>query len=248
MPIITSLANIITSVLGSAISAIQPIIQSLTAVFQGLIDFITGIFSGNWSQAWDGIVGIFSGIWDGIVAIFKAPINWIIDGINVFLGGLNKLKIPDWVPVVGGKGLSIPLIPRLAAGGFTDGVSIAGEAGMEAVISFDPAYRSRNIGIWEKAGQMLGALDNEGQNQGAGLTSKAGELLTLDNFSLGSLADGTSVVIYYDFSNFTWSPQIQGGNSEDEDDLMARLRAHEAEFFDWLEEFIQMREVAQYGA
>ncbi|MBO5862982.1 MAG: hypothetical protein J6Q59_01795, partial [Paludibacteraceae bacterium] len=103
----------------------------------------------------------------------------------------------------------------------------------------------RNVGIWAAAGEMLGVLGNS--ESGGGLTSKAGELLTLDDFSLGSLADGTNVVIYYDFSGFTWSPQIQAGDGEDADDIMARLRAHEAEFFDWLEEFIKMREVAQYA-
>ena len=34
---------------------------------------------------------------------------------------------------------------------------------------------------------------------------------------------------------------------DDTDDFMAKLKAHEAEFFDWLEEFIKMREVAQYA-
>ena len=75
-----------------------------------------------------------------------------------------------------------------------------------------------------------------------------GKLLALDDFSLGSLANNTSTVIYYDFSGFTWSPQIQTeGSGEDADDFMARLKAHEAEFFDWLEEFIQAREVALYA-
>lgn len=45
-----------------------------------------------------------------------------------------------------------------------------------------------------------------------------------------------------------WSPQIQTeGTGDDTDDFMAKLKAHEAEFFDWLEEFIKMREVAQYA-
>lgn len=249
MPIITALAEILVSVLGSAIQSIQPIIEALTGVFQGLINFITGVFSGNWSKAWDGIVQTFGSLWDGLVAIVKAPINGVISLINGAIGALNKVsvKIPDWVPGMGGKnfGINLPKIPMLATGGFTEGVSIAGEEAMEAVISFDPAYRDKNIGIWEKAGQLLGVLGNE--EQGAGLTSKAGELLTLDDFSLGSLADGTNVVIYYDFSNFTWSPKIEANGADDEDDLMARLKAHEAEFFDWLEEFIQMREVAQYA-
>ena len=251
MPILSAVANIITSVLGAAIQAIQPIIQSLTSVFQGLIDFITGVFSGNWSQAWNGIVQVFGGLWDGLVAIVKAPINAVIGLINKAIGALNSVSvtIPDWVPVVGGNtfGINIPTIPMLAAGGFTDGVSIAGEAGMEAVISFDKRYHDENVAIWERAGQMLGTLGTSA-GEGAGLTSTAGKLLTLDDFSLGSLANDASTVIYYDFSGFTWSPQIQTGNTgDDTDDFMAQLRAHEAEFFDWLEEFIQMREVAQYA-
>ena len=251
MPILQALANIFTSVLGAAIQAIQPIVQSLISIFQGLIDFITGVFAGNWSQAWNGVVQVFGGLWDGLVAIVKAPINAVIGLINGAINALNSISvtIPDWVPVVGGNtfGINIPNIPMLATGGFTDGVSIAGEEGMEAVISFDPAYRDQNIAIWQKAGQLLGALGSS-SGGGAGLTNTAGKLLALDDFSLGSLANNTSTVIYYDFSGFTWSPQIQTeGSGEDADDFMARLKAHEAEFFDWLEEFIQAREVALYA-
>ena len=251
MPILNAVANIITSVLGAAIQAIQPIIQSLISIFQGLIDFITGVFSGNWSQAWNSVVQVFGGLWDGLVAIVKAPINAVIGLINGAINGLNSISvtIPDWVPVVGGNtfGIDIPTIPMLATGGFTDGVSIAGEAGMEAVISFDKRYHNENVAIWEKAGQMLGTLGTSA-GESAGLTSTAGKLLTLDDFSLGSLANDASTVIYYDFSGFTWSPQIQTGNTgDDTNNFMAQLRAHEAEFFDWLEEFIQMREVAQYA-
>ena len=251
MPIISAVANVITGVLGSAVKAVQPIIQGLTNVFQGLIDFITGVFSGNWSQAWNGIVKVFGGIWETLVGIVKAPINAVIGLINKAIGALNSISvtIPDWVPIWGGKhyGINLPTVPMLATGGFTDGISIAGEAGMEAVISFDPAYRERNIGIWERAGELLGILGNS-QNEGAGLTSKAGELLSLDDFSLGSLAGSGGVMIYYDFSGFTWSPQFHMSDTgDDEDDFMLKLMAHEAEFFDWLEEFIQMREVAQYA-
>ena len=115
---------------------------------------------------------------------------------------------------------------------------------VEAVISFDPAYHAENVAIWEKAGRLLGTMGN--QKEETGLISKAGELLTLDNFSLGSLSNGTSIVVYYDFSGFTWSPQLQFGNGSP-DDIMAKLKAHEAEFFDWLEQYIQMREIAQYA-
>jgi len=106
--------------------------------------------------------------------------------------------------------------------------------------------------LWEKLNAMIHEVFDSASSTGGtpemGLISKAGELLTLDDFSLGSLAAGGDTVIYYDFSGFTWSPQIQTGDiGEKENDFMAQLRAHEAEFFDWLEEFIQMREVAQYA-
>lgn len=251
MPILQALANIFTAVLGAAIQAIQPIVQSLISIFQGLINFITGVFSGSWSSAWSGVVQVFGGLWGGLVGLVKAPINAVIGLVNSVINALNGISvtIPDWVPVVGGNtfGINIPNIPMLATGGFTDGVSIAGEEGMEAVISFDPAYRDQNIAIWQKAGQLLGTLGSSSEG-GAGLTNTAGKLLALDDFSLGSLANNTSTVIYYDFSGFTWSPQIQTeGSGEDADDFMARLKAHEAEFFDWLEEFIQAREVALYA-
>ena len=91
-------------------------IDSMKQVLDGIIQFITGVFEGNWSKAWEGIKSIFSGIVSGIANIFKQPINTIIDGINSFIRGVNKIKIPDWVPVVGGKGFNIKTIPRLKVG------------------------------------------------------------------------------------------------------------------------------------
>lgn len=77
----------------------------------------------------------------------------------------------------GGKGGRRGNVPKLASGGFTQGVSIAGEAGREAVISFKKRYRQDNISYWAKAGQLLGVLpDNEvsldgmGSNQAFGLS------------------------------------------------------------------------------
>lgn len=109
-------ASVLTNTFGRAFSALQPIISSLKNMLSGIITFITGVFSGNWRKAWEGVKQIFSSIISTIANIFKAPINFIIDGINVFIKGLNKLKIPDWVPGVGGKGLNIELIKKLRVG------------------------------------------------------------------------------------------------------------------------------------
>lgn len=68
------------------------------------------------SGAWENVKNIFSNIANGLGNIFKAPINFIIGAINGFIRGLNKIKIPDWVPGVGGKGFHINEIPKLKVG------------------------------------------------------------------------------------------------------------------------------------
>lgn len=113
--------------------------NTLKPVFTGITDFLTGVFTGNWEQAWNGIKNIFEGIWEGIKTAFKLPINWIIDGINAFIRGINKIKIPDWVPVVGGKGFHINEIPRLEQGGILEKgqVGLLEGNGAEAVVPLD---------------------------------------------------------------------------------------------------------------
>ena len=119
-------------------------------------------------EVWEGIKGFFSGIWEGIKEVFKdvgtwfskiftdakdavknifdalvevikAPINLLIDGLNVFIRGLNKIKIPDWVPKVGGKGLHFNEISKLAEGGVLKRgqVGILEGSGAEAVVPLE---------------------------------------------------------------------------------------------------------------
>lgn len=104
--------------LNALCSTIETIWNTIKGIFNGIITFVTGVFSGDWEKAWQGVKDIFSSIVSGFANIFKEPINFIIDGINVFLRGLNKIKIPDWVPKIGGAGFNIPTIPRLAEGGY----------------------------------------------------------------------------------------------------------------------------------
>lgn len=91
--------------------------NSLKPIFTGITDFLTGVFTGNWEQAFQGLVDIVDGIFSGLEDIIKYPINKVIDLVNSFIKGLNKLEIPDWVPLVGGEGINIPLIPKLEKGG-----------------------------------------------------------------------------------------------------------------------------------
>ena len=118
---------------------IKPILESLKIMFGGLIDFIVGVFTGNWQKAWQGVQNIFRGIFDGLTNIAKKPLNAIIDAINAMIRGLNKIKLPNWIPGFGGMGINIPTIPKLAKGGIVDAPTIAmvGEAGKEAVMPLE---------------------------------------------------------------------------------------------------------------
>ena len=126
------MAGYISNIFGGIIQNFQNFFDAGKRIFTGFIDFITGIFTGDWERAWNGVVNIFGGIFDMIAAMAKAPLNTMIGLINAFLGGLNNIKIPKWVPGVGGKGFSISTIPYLAEGGHVlNGQAIVGEAGPE---------------------------------------------------------------------------------------------------------------------
>lgn len=126
------LVGFISNVFGGIVANFNNFFDAGKRIFNGLIDFIGGVFTGNWSRAWQGLVDIFGGIFDGIVAVGKAPINAMIGLINGFIGGLNNIKIPKWVPGIGGKSFSISKIPYLAQGGhLINGQAIVGEAGPE---------------------------------------------------------------------------------------------------------------------
>lgn len=113
--------------IGAAIGLFGSLFQSATEIFSGittalggLMDFITGIFTGNWTKAWNGVKDIFSGVFSSLVALAKAPINGVISIINGAIAGINKMgiKIPDWIPKLGGKEfkINIPQIPKLYRG------------------------------------------------------------------------------------------------------------------------------------
>ena len=83
--------------------------------------------------------GLVTSIGEGIRGGFKSAVNWIIDGINKFIRGINRIKIPDWVPVVGGRGFSLGEIPRLEQGGVLEKgqTGFLEGNGAEAVVPLD---------------------------------------------------------------------------------------------------------------
>ena len=174
-PVVSYFANLFIGRLGSVLAGVSDTIKSVMGILRGIIDFVTGVFTGNWKKAWNGIKTIFKNVFDSLVNIFKQPINLIIDGINAFIGGLNKIKIPDWVPGVGGKGINIKKIPKLARGGIIDSptVALVGEAGKEAVMPLE-----RNTGWIDQLADKLNSRGNGGSP--IQLVVKIGEDTILD--------------------------------------------------------------------
>lgn len=94
-------------------------------ILGGIIQFIKGVFTGDLKMAFDGVKKVAKGIVNGILIIVESFINNIIRGLNWLITKINsiRLKVPDWVPGVGGKGwsphigqMSSITLPRLATG------------------------------------------------------------------------------------------------------------------------------------
>lgn len=139
-PIIEKVFTVAGKIISSVFEKVGIIVKGATGVLKGLIQFVSGVFSGNWKKAWDGVKETFGNTFEALKGLFKTPINWIINKLNGFIDGINKIQVPDWVPGVGGKGINIPHIPTLAKGGIVDKATLAmiGEGkSAEAVIPLD---------------------------------------------------------------------------------------------------------------
>ncbi len=163
-PAFAFISSLISGVMGTIVGVISDVISSVFKIFGGIIDFIVGVFTGNWSKAWQGVADIFGGIFNGIVGVLKGIVNIIIDVINGFVAGINKIKfdVPDWIPAIGGMqwGFNIPKIPKLAQGGVVDRPTYAmiGEAGKEAVMPLE-----RNTGWIDQLASKLNSKAGNGQ-------------------------------------------------------------------------------------
>ena len=194
---------------------------------------------------------IFGNAFSALVELCKIPINAVIGVINGAVKGINSIlgkvtTIPDWVPVVGGQSFSmqLPTIPMLAKGGFTDGVSIAGEAGTEAVISFDPSVRSANIANWQKAGQMLGVDPVQ-----AASVADAGSLTTdrveVADIGGGSPAHGGTTTA--GGGSFTFSPNITIQGNADYSTMMNAMTDAKEQFEQWFNEMMRKQQRTAYA-
>lgn len=114
------------------LSTVKGVFNSIKQICSGFITFLKGAFTGNIDMALKGVLGILRGVANLISSIFKTPVNEVIalfnamgqavvKGINNLIDGLNHIKVPDWVPGIGGKGINLShanftRVPYLAQG------------------------------------------------------------------------------------------------------------------------------------
>lgn len=125
LPILDTAFQVAFSAIGGYLTNflddVTEVIENATGVFQGIIDFISGVFTGNWELAWNGLRDIVGNAFGALTGLVKTPINAVIGLVNGAIDKINSIQftVPEWVPVLGGKGwtgLNIPHIPTLYTG------------------------------------------------------------------------------------------------------------------------------------
>ena len=148
--IIGGLVQVVAEIVIAIPQIFASMIEAIVNVFVGIWNSLKDVFGqlGTWiynnvvapilsffDSIWEGIktgvktaINFVIGIINGLIGGFEGFVNIFVKGINLIIGGLNKISfdIPDWVPLIGGKkfGFNLPKmkeasfsrIPRLAQG------------------------------------------------------------------------------------------------------------------------------------
>ena len=207
MPMVTELAAGIMPLLPPLMQLIEALLPPVVSLLNAIMPLLSPLLA----------------ILEPIANVLGTIVGWVSKIVSFGSGVISKIA-----GLFGGGGGGSTGVSGYATGGFTSGPSIAGEDPRyptEAVISFNPAYRSQNLSYWAEAGRMLGA------------SSEA----DYEPISSGS---GTAVV--YDLSGLSFSPQIKVEGDTDEDALIRKLRDLEPEFIDFILEALSRREGGAY--
>lgn len=228
----TTWENIKTTVSNAAQAVVDYVSQKWSSLQGTVRDIWNGVkdtVQGIWDKIKDkaksfaqGVVDAIRNTWSNLPSILTAPfsgLSGVLDSLSSKATNLlNKLR------GIGSSGSS-GSVGTFATGGFTNGPSIAGEAGTEAVISFDPAYRADNLRYWAAAGRMLGVEEASPLSVG----------------SSGSTSSSTVI------ESVNFAPNITITGNADKQDIISAIRETYPEFRDLIEEVLADREVGAYA-
>ena len=214
LPVITPLLDVALQIVNSVIMPLlPPLLQIVEALLPPLMSLLNAIMP---------ILSPLLGLLQPVASVLGTIANVIAKIVSFGAGIIDKIA-----GLFGGGGGG-GSVAGFATGGFTSGPSIAGEDPRyptEAVISFNPAYRSANLSYWAEAGRMLGAMDEA---------------------EYEPISSGTGTSVVYDLSGLSFSPQIKIEGDTDEDALIRKLRDLEPEFIDFILEALSRREGGAY--
>lgn len=131
--------GIVGTHLDAWVGMIKGVFAGVKQIFGGVVDFIAGVFTGDWDRAFKGLKDIVLGVFKGLASIVMQPFMSVINIWNTIVSKIGTLKIPEWVPMIGGKSFNLPEIPKpkisLADGGVVTKRTWTeiGEAGPEVV-------------------------------------------------------------------------------------------------------------------
>lgn len=205
--------------MGDTLKKVMPLLPPLMQLIEALLPPVVSLLNAIMP-----LLSPLPAILEPIASVLGTIVGWVSKIVSFGSGVISKIA-----GLFGGGGGGSANVSGYATGGFTSGPSIAGEDPRyptEAVISFNPAYRSQNLSYWAEAGRMLGASDGE------------------SDYELLSGGSGTAVV--YDLSGLSFSPQIKVEGDTDEDALIRKLRDLEPEFIDFILEALSRREGGAY--
>ena len=217
LPILSPILDVALMLLNDVVMPLlPPILQLVQAILPAIGPLLTVLVS-NLQPVLSLLQALVPAL-GSIIGFIAKIVKWVADGLNWVVDLIFGDGSGDIAKAAKAEGF--------ATGGFTNGLSIAGEDPRyptEAVISFNPAYRSQNLAYWAQAGRMLGA--------------------DTADYSLGTTGGGS----YVDFGGVTFAPNITVSGNADKESIMEAIEAEYPEFLDMLEEYLLQRSVTSYA-
>lgn len=106
--VLAPIFNFFSSVFTGIWNVICVVVDKIKSAFHTVADVVKSVFGS--------VKSFISNIFGTVGGIIKTPINGVIKGINKVFSAMNKIKVPDWVPGLGGKRVNFKMIPSLDVG------------------------------------------------------------------------------------------------------------------------------------
>jgi hypothetical protein len=199
---------------GNISDAITGSIHDAIGSVKKMVNDVTDWLSGAWKGISGGVVSFAGDLKSGITSAFGSAVNAVIGFVNDIISvidvipGVNvgKVKPIDTGQSSTGGGISKTgggKVPGLAVGGKVNSpMYMVGEEAPthpEYILATNPAYRQRNIGLWQAAGHSLGIPGFAGGGILGGIGSAIGDVgSTLGNAAgsvVGILGGGAKFLL-----------------------------------------------------